>query len=121
MYTCFHCSAENRETARFCRLCGKKRLVVVEDTRAEHGHNCSACQQKVRASDNYCLYCGHQLAATAVAHSKVCLFCQCELPEKAAFCAKCGQKTSGSSYEKAHIAAGLFHDDNPELMPRYEA
>lgn len=120
MYVCPGCSTENRENAKFCRKCGIRRQQtnIVE---AEDSSSCPSCGRVVRSSDLYSMCCGERLKGKEMPSSKPCVFCQVLLPAAATFCVNCGGYVAIKPDQKLRSAAGLFDDDNPDLMPRYEA
>lgn len=65
--------------------------------------------------------CGEKLKTKAAPPTKLCLSCKCVLPEKATFCVSCGEYVADKSNRKVQIPSELFGEDNPDLMPRYEA
>lgn len=121
MYVCPSCATENRENANFCRQCGERRTSQHAHNEDSSGERCPCCSRRVRHADKYCMSCGEKLKSKASPPTKLCLSCKFVLPEKATFCTACGEYVAEKSSRKVQIPPELFGDENPDLMPRYEA
>lgn len=127
-FICPICEAENRQSARFCRRCGRSRLALEREERvgesgAEKLHQlvCPRCTSPVRVTDSYCSYCGDSQPYRILAHMKVCRDCGTQMPEVANFCYACGTDVGNLSTKQVPVPVALFEDDDPDSFPQFEA
>lgn len=127
IFICPVCEAENRQSARFCRRCGRSRLVLEREERGESTTakpallTCSRCTAPVRVTDSYCSYCGDAQPYRILADMKVCRDCGVQMPEVANFCYSCGVDVANHSPKQVPVPVALFEDEDPDNFPQFEA
>ncbi|HEY9772377.1 MAG TPA: zinc ribbon domain-containing protein [Planktothrix sp.] len=82
---------------------------------------CPACWTVLRATDQYCCWCGEPQPSRALPLMKMCLECNTKLPEKANFCFDCGHNVSDRVTQKVRFPLELFHEEESEFFPRFDA
>jgi ribosomal protein L40E len=126
-FICPVCEAENRQSARFCRRCGRSRLVLEREERGETQPTktslltCSRCTAPVRVTDSYCSYCGDPQPYRILAEMKVCRDCGTQMPEVANFCYACGVDVANHSVKQVPVPVALFEEEDPDSFPQFEA
>lgn len=133
-FICPICNAENRENARFCRRCGRSRLILEKEQHEAASPTFSAapiekareltclrCGSPVRITDSYCSYCGDPQPYRILPNMKVCRDCGTQMPEMANFCFACGTDVGSHSTKQVPVPIALFEEDDPEIMPSFEA
>jgi ribosomal protein L40E len=128
LFVCPICEAENRQSARFCRRCGRSRVVLEREERGSEAASdkqnqlaCSRCEAPVRVTDSYCSHCGESQPYRILAHMKVCRDCGTQMPEIANFCYACGADVGNNSAKQVPVPVALFDEDDPDSFPQFEA
>lgn len=126
-FICPICEAENRQSARFCRRCGRSRLILEREERGASGVSekpkelvCPRCAAPVRVTDSFCSYCGDPQPYRILADMKVCRDCGTQMPEVANFCYACGTDVANHSAKQVPVPVALFEEDDPDSFPRFE-
>ncbi len=85
------------------------------------GHTCPSCGSNVRVTDKFCIWCGERQPQRTVPKMKRCSECRTQLPMTANYCFVCGNDVSLHLRRKVRVPSELFHEEDPELFPTYEA
>ncbi len=126
-FICPVCEAENRQTARFCRRCGRSRLALDKPEDSDKSSKrtleltCPKCVSPVRVTDSYCSHCGDSQPFRILPDMKVCRDCGTQMPELANYCYACGTDVSKHSTNQVPVPIALFEDDDPDGFPQFEA
>lgn len=126
-FICPVCEAENRQSARFCRRCGRSRLDLERDERGASSDektkelSCQRCSSPVRVTDSYCSHCGDAQPYRILADMKVCRDCGTQMPEVANFCYACGTDVGSHSLKQVPVPIALFEEEDPDSLPSFEA
>lgn len=75
---------------------------------------CASCQTENRLSAKFCRKCGQPQV-------KQCPKCQMQLPDKANYCYLCGYAVGAHVSGKGQIGSVIFSEDDPDLLPKFEA
>jgi len=85
------------------------------------GHTCPSCGSNVRVTDKFCIWCGERQPQRIIPKMKRCSECRTQLPMTANFCFVCGNDVSLHLRRKVRVPSELFHEEDPELFPTFEA
>ncbi|MBI4534380.1 MAG: zinc ribbon domain-containing protein [Candidatus Melainabacteria bacterium] len=75
---------------------------------------CSFCQTENRVGAKFCRKCGRPKV-------KQCLKCQTQLLDKANYCHLCGNAVNAHEGEQEQIGSDIFAEEDPDLLPKFEA
>jgi RNA polymerase subunit RPABC4/transcription elongation factor Spt4 len=82
---------------------------------------CPECSTMLRATDKFCCWCGERQPERSIPYMKLCLVCNALLPGKANFCCVCGSSVTNFNRRKVKAPLELFHDEESEFFPKFEA
>jgi predicted amidophosphoribosyltransferase len=115
---CPHCNVENKPGAKFCRACGA--AISQPSTPVPESNpiaKCSQCSRPSRSSDRFCSACGSNVVVRKVADNTNCAKCKALVSIFVGFCYACGANVQ----EQLKANNELFVEDEPDLLPKYEA